>query len=88
MSPKDDSFQALTLRLPADEYEALRTFAFVSKQSINEAVRRAIRVLLATEGARGDTYAMFDAAKGSYKVVVSQISKEVKAGSKAEPKRR
>jgi hypothetical protein len=71
------STQAVTMRLPLDEYEALRAYAFVSKQSVNDVVRRAIRQLLATEGASGETYAMFDAAKGQYRVVVNEISKDL-----------
>ena len=35
--------QALTLRLPENEYQLLRTLAFATGQSINEVVRSAIK---------------------------------------------
>jgi hypothetical protein len=38
--------KALTVRLPEDEHNALRLFAFLSGCSLNEAVRMAIREFL------------------------------------------
>jgi len=44
--------QALTLRIPVDEYNLLRTHAFVSDLSINEIVLLALQVAIGPEQRR------------------------------------
>jgi hypothetical protein len=45
--------QALTLRIPVDDYDILRTQAFVSDLSINEVVLMCLRIAIGPEQRRG-----------------------------------
>jgi hypothetical protein len=47
--------QALTLRIPVDEYNLLRTQAFVSDMSINEVVLLCLQIAIGPEQRRGLT---------------------------------
>ena len=55
--------QALTVRLPEDEYRLLRTLAFTEELSINEVVRMAILRLIDSSGRRPALESLLGSAK-------------------------
>lgn len=66
--------QAVTVRLSQDEYEALRTFAFVTGASINEVARRALREFLVAQG-RGEEFdALLKKARTQYRVALDKLA--------------
>jgi len=66
--------QAVTVRMSKDEYEALRTFAFVTDSSINEVARRALREFLVTQG-RGEEFdALLKKARTQYRVALDKLA--------------
>lgn len=66
--------QAVTLRLSKEEYEALRTFAFVTESSINEVARRALRDFLAAQGRREEFDALLKKARTQYRVALDKLA--------------
>lgn len=72
MAPKDS--QAVTVRLSIDEYEALRTFAFVTESSINEIARRALREFLVAQGRREEFDALLKKARTQYRVALGKLA--------------
>jgi hypothetical protein len=52
VTPKAKTVQALTLRVPVEDYDLLRTEAFVRDLSINEVVLGAIRTAIAPDRRR------------------------------------
>ncbi|MGH7369666.1 MAG: DNA-binding protein [Candidatus Methylomirabilaceae bacterium] len=66
--------QAVTVRLSRDEYEALRTFAFVTESSINEVARRALREFLVTQGRREDFDSLLKKARIQYRVALDRLA--------------
>ena len=59
-------------------------YAFVSGQSVNEAIRKAVRLLLATYGNTDETFAEFDAAHGRYRISTTRIADEVRREAAAQ----
>ncbi len=47
MAEKQEELISLTVRLPREQYEALRKLSFDSRESIAEHIRRALREYLA-----------------------------------------
>ncbi|MGH2721807.1 MAG: DNA-binding protein [Actinomycetota bacterium] len=72
MAAKDS--QAVTVRLSRDEYEALRTFAFVTDTSINEGARRALREFLVAQGRREEFDALLKKARTQYRVALDKLA--------------
>lgn len=66
--------QAVTLRLSQDEYEALRTFAFVTDSSINEVARRALREFLVTKGREEEFDVLLKKARLQYRVALDKLA--------------
>jgi hypothetical protein len=66
--------QAVTLRLSQDEYEALRTFAFVTDTSINEVARRALREFLVTKGREEEFDVLLKKARSQYRVALDKLA--------------
>lgn len=66
--------QAVTVRLSKDEYEALRTFAFVTETSINEVARRALREFLVTQGRRDEFDSLLKKARTQYRVALDKLA--------------
>lgn len=50
MSPSETSTRTFSARLPEDDYEVLRAYAFFTGSSMNDVVLRAIRAYLAEHG--------------------------------------
>ncbi|HEX2040740.1 MAG TPA: hypothetical protein VHF47_13535 [Acidimicrobiales bacterium] len=58
MALDDHAFKA---RLPADVWSELRTYAYLSKLSVNEVVVKAVRSFLAQEATAPEVRAMIEA---------------------------
>lgn len=72
---QDAETQAMTLRIPKDEYEALRTFCFVTHAtSINDVVLRAIRDLLATKGRAEEIEALLKRTTERYQIALEKLA--------------
>jgi hypothetical protein len=56
------------------EYEALRTFAFVTSSSINEVARRALRDFLVTQGRSEEFDAVFKKARTQHRVALYKLA--------------
>jgi hypothetical protein len=68
-----DRMQVVTVRMPKEEHEALRIFAFHSGMSINEVMLRAMRNFLATEGRTEEFDALLRKARSQYRVALDKL---------------
>ena len=66
--------QTLTIRVPKDVHEALRTTAFATDTSINDLVLRAIRDFLGNEAHRRKVEGFLRKAQGQYRVALDKLS--------------
>ncbi|MFA5786260.1 MAG: DNA-binding protein [Actinomycetota bacterium] len=66
--------QALTLRIPKEEYDALRAYSFVTELSINEVAVRAIRDYLVAEGRRAEFDALLHKARTQYRTALNKLA--------------
>ena len=66
--------QALTVRLPGELHEAVRTLAFATESSINEVVVRAIRDYLSGEGHRQAVDRFLRRAQTNYRVALDKLA--------------
>lgn len=64
----------LTLRLPDEEHEALRIYAFLTKTSVNETVTRAVRQFLATNGRNEEFEAALDRFRREYRIALDKLA--------------
>ena len=64
---------AMTVRLPAEIHEALRTVAFAGGTSINDVVVRAIGDFLADKGRREAVDAMATRVRQQYRVALDKL---------------
>lgn len=71
---KQKNAQVVTVRLPIDEYEMLRTFAFVTKAKINEVVRKAVLSFLAQEGRQEEIDAIIDRVRQSRRQALDKLA--------------
>jgi hypothetical protein len=72
---QDAETQAMTLRIPREEYEALRTFCFVTHAaSVNDVVLRAIRDLLATKGRAEEIEALLKRTTERYQIALEKLA--------------
>ena len=62
------------VRLPADEYEALKAYAFFTGKSMNAVVADAVGAFLAGPARREQFEAMVDRARDEYRVVLDKLS--------------
>lgn len=66
--------QMVTVRLPVDEYEMLRTFAFVTKSKINEVVRKALLSFFAQEGRQEEMDAIIDRVRQGRRLALNKLA--------------
>lgn len=66
--------QAITVRVPKDIHDALRTTAFATDVSINELVLRAIRDFLGNEAHRRKVEGFLKKAQGQYRVALDKLA--------------
>lgn len=66
--------RTLTIRVPEDVHEALRTLAFATNTSINEIAVRALRDHLAHEGHRRAVEAFLAQARRRYRVALDKLA--------------
>lgn len=66
--------QPLTLRVPREVYEAMRTFAFATGTTINEVGIRAIQDFLASQGDREEVEAYLTRARDRYRVALDKLA--------------
>lgn len=71
---ENSEIQALTLRLPVDVYEAMKTYSFATQTSLNEVALRAIRDFLANDGHREEVSAFLDKARDQYRVALDKLA--------------
>lgn len=64
----------LTLRLPAEMAETLRTFAFVTDSSVNEAVKRAVAEFLTTHARAEMVQAAFEKTLSDHKIALDKLA--------------
>lgn len=64
---------ALTVRLPAEVHEALRTVAFARGGSLNDVVLRAVGDFLADKGRRQAVDAMASRVREQYRVALDKL---------------
>lgn len=65
--------QAVLVRMPKEECEALRSFAHLTGTSLNEVFVRAVREFLAGEGRREEFDALLARAKSQYQVALDKL---------------
>ncbi len=70
----DRATKVLTLRLPEDEYDALRGYAFVTDTSMNEVMRRALLDFLGSSGRREEAEAFFQKFSRQYAVALDKLA--------------
>jgi hypothetical protein len=70
----DKEAQVVTVRLPMDEYEMLRTFAFVTKSKINEVVRKAVLSFLAQEGRQEEMDAIIERVRRGRRLALDKLA--------------
>lgn len=66
--------QALTLRVPREIYEAMRTFAFATDTTINDVGIRSIQNFLSTEGHHEEVEAHLRSAENQYRVALDKLA--------------
>jgi hypothetical protein len=70
----ESDVKALTLRLATDEYEALRTFAFLAQKPITDVIRVAIREYLAGQGRRDAVQAGIEAVRAKHRKALDVLA--------------
>lgn len=66
--------QVVTVRFPVDEYEALRTFAFVTRSKINDVVRRATLSYLAESGREEEMDAIIEQVRDTRRLALDKLA--------------
>lgn len=66
--------QQLNVRIPKDVYDALRTYAYATESSINEAVIRALADFLASRGRQDEVDAFLKDARKQYRVALDKLA--------------
>lgn len=65
--------KVVTVRMSAEEHEALKVFAFHSGISINEVMLRGMRTLLAKEGRTEEFDALLRKSRGRYRNTLDKL---------------
>ena len=63
----------LPLRLPEDDYQALKAYAFFTGKSMNGLVTQAVQEYLAGPGRREQFEAMMKKARADYRVTLDKL---------------
>ncbi len=71
---RHEDSQAMTIRLPRDEYEAVRTYAFVARKTINDVVRLAVLDYLAGAGRQEQMDAIVARIQESRRVALDKLA--------------
>ena len=66
--------QQLNVRVPKDVYDALRTYAYATDNSINEVVMRALADLLASQGRQEEVDSFLEGARKQYRVALDKLA--------------
>lgn len=66
--------RTLTIRMPADEYETLRGYAFVTDRSMNDVVREAIGQFLIGDGRRQQFESLLSDARSTYRAALDKLA--------------
>lgn len=66
--------QAVTLRVPEEVYEAMRTFSFATQTTINDMVLRAVVDFLAQKGRDEEVGALLKKAQDQYRVALDKLA--------------
>jgi hypothetical protein len=72
-STKQD-LQQLNVRVPRDVYDALRTYAYATDSTINDAVLRAVVDFLAARGRQEEVDAFLKGARKQYRVALDKLA--------------
>jgi uncharacterized protein (DUF1778 family) len=72
-SPRQD-VQQLNVRVPKDVYDALRTYAYATDSTINDAVLRAVVDFLAARGRQEEVDAFLKGARRQYRVALDKLA--------------
>lgn len=64
----------MTLRVPREVYEAMKTFAFATDASINDVALKAIHTFLASEGHEEQVAALLKKAQSQYRVALDKLA--------------
>jgi NRPS condensation-like uncharacterized protein len=72
-SPRQD-VQQLNVRVPKDVYAALRTYAYATDSTINDAVLRAVVDFLAARGRQEEVDAFLKVARRQYRVALDKLA--------------
>jgi NRPS condensation-like uncharacterized protein len=65
--------QVVTVRMPKEEHEALKIYAFHTGSSVNDVVLRAVRNYLATEGRSDEFDKLLNKARAQYRVALDKL---------------
>lgn len=63
----------LPVRLPTDQYEALKAYAFFTKRSMNEIISQAVQEFLTGSARSGQMKTMLNEAQDRYRVVLDKL---------------
>jgi predicted transcriptional regulator len=66
--------QALTIRVPVDVHEALRTLAFATRTTVNDIVLRSVADYLSETGHREAVEALSDRMREQYRVALDKLA--------------
>lgn len=66
--------RTLTVRMPHDEYETLRGYAFVTDRSMNDVVRDAVGQYLVGDGRREQFETLLENARSTYRVALDKLA--------------
>ncbi len=66
--------QQLNVRVPKDVYDALRTYAYATDSTINDAVLRAVVDFLAARGRQEEVDAFLKGARKKYRVALDKLA--------------
>lgn len=70
------NLHVFTARMPIEEYEALRSYAFFANVSINEVVVRAIRELLRRDGREEAVNTLVEQARSKLRATLDEMQGE------------
>ncbi|MBA3631052.1 MAG: DNA-binding protein [Actinobacteria bacterium] len=73
-SSAKQELQQLNVRVPKDVFQALRTFAYATDSTINEAVVRALVDFLAARGRQEEVDAFLKGARRQYRVALDKLA--------------
>jgi len=66
--------EAVTIRFPADEYEALRVFCALTRRSVNDVVVGSVRDYLSGDGRREQFEVALKQARTDYRVALDKLA--------------